>query len=633
MPLSPGDLLAAKYRIEAEIGRGAFGRVYRARDIDLDRVVAIKELHRGQDDLGSTQFSDYVRRFEREARVQARFNHPNIVHVYELLRLADDRLYLVMEYVDGGSLRDYLARRGPLPVDEALRIMAHLLAGLAAVHHNSGDIVHRDIKPSNVLLTKGGQAKLTDFGLAQVGDESMRSGAGQPHPGSPMYMSPEQETTNAYLYPASDVFSAGCVLFELLTGTVYKQAKRRKQGLAALRPDAPEWLAEIVARALARETEARYTDAGEMAAELAAELAAAKTAAANARRAEEEARLAAERKALADAAALTELLAEVETMRRQMNWRALLEAGLKIQLLPSVQEAARVTGLDAFLDGWHLLDDDAYWQSFDYALALSQLDRAGEAMPAQAGLWISRGALRMTRSHQLKTGEWSQALADLDHAISLAPAEARGYYARGSCLHNQRFYTEQGDYERAIADETRAIELDPTRAIYYRGRGASYSNKGDYDRAIADFSKAIELDPQNALYWSNRGSCYHNKKDHDRAIADQTRAIELAPQNAEYWNYRGVSYGSKGDTDRAIADYSKAIELAPQNALYWCNRGIDYHNKKDYDRAIADQTRAIELDPRNGKYYYSRSQTYRAKGDSVRAAADEVKARELGYKA
>ncbi len=264
MPLSPGDLLADKYRIEAEIGRGAFGRVYRTRDITLDRVVAIKELHKGADDLGSIVFNDYVRRFEREARVQARFSHPNIVHVYELLRPADDRLYLVMEYVDGGSLREYLARRGALPVDEAVRIMLDLLAGLAAVHADERDIVHRDIKPSNVLLTRAGQAKLTDFGLAQVGDESMRSGAGQPHPGSPMYMSPEQETTNAYLYPASDVFSAGCVLFELLTGVIYKQARRRKQGLTDLRPDVPQWLAEVVARALAREAEERFSDAEEM---------------------------------------------------------------------------------------------------------------------------------------------------------------------------------------------------------------------------------------------------------------------------------------------------------------------------------------------------------------------------------
>ena len=264
MPLSSGDILSGHYRIEAEIGRGAYGRVYRARDTRLDRPVAIKELAKGVDELGSSIFSDYVRRFEREARVQAGFNHPNIVHVYELIQESADRLYLVMELVDGESLRDLLQRRGQLPIDEAVRITADILAGLAVVHADPRDIVHRDIKPSNVLLTKAGQAKLTDFGLAQVGDESMRSGAGQPHPGTPAYMSPEQETTSAYLYPASDLFSIGCVLFEMLTGTPYKRAKKERKGLAELRTDASPWLVELVTAALVKDPDERPKDGAEM---------------------------------------------------------------------------------------------------------------------------------------------------------------------------------------------------------------------------------------------------------------------------------------------------------------------------------------------------------------------------------
>ena len=264
IPLNPGDLLANHYRIEAEIGRGAYGRVYRARDTRLDRPVAIKELAKGIDDLGSSQFADYARRFEREARVQAGFNHPNIVHVYELIQEGPDQLYLVMEFVDGESLRDYLARRGLLPVDEAVRITSDLLAGLAVVHADPRDIVHRDVKPSNVLLTKDGHAKLADFGLAQVGDESLRFEGGKPHPGTALYMSSEQETTSAYLYPASDLFSVGCVLFEMLTGTPYKRAKKERKGLTELRPDTSPWLSEIVAAALAKDPDDRPANAAEM---------------------------------------------------------------------------------------------------------------------------------------------------------------------------------------------------------------------------------------------------------------------------------------------------------------------------------------------------------------------------------
>ncbi len=265
MPLNPGDMLASHYRIEAEIGRGAYGRVYRARDTNLDRLVAIKELSRGADEIGSSQFSDYVRRFQREARVQAGLNHPNIVQVYELIQEGADQLYLAMEFVDRESLRDYLAKHGPLPMDEIVHITADILTGLAAVHADPRDIVHRDIKPSNVLLTKTGRAKLADFGLAQVGDESLRSGAGQPHPGTPAYMSPEQETTSAYLYPASDLFSVGCVLFEMLTGVTYKGgAKKERKELAELRPDTPKWLVELTKRALAKEADDRPVSAAEM---------------------------------------------------------------------------------------------------------------------------------------------------------------------------------------------------------------------------------------------------------------------------------------------------------------------------------------------------------------------------------
>jgi len=265
--LKPGDYLPnERIRIEAVIGEGAFGVVYRARDETLARTVAVKELRHDAPGMGSTAFDKYVDRFRREAKVQAQFNHPHIVHVYRLLE-QDNTLYLVMELVEGPILRDVLSQRGPLPLEEAVQLTLDLLDALGAVHMHPWDIVHRDIKPSNVLVADG-HAKLTDFGLAQLASESSRSGLGSNHPGTPLYMSPEQERTRAYLKPASDLYSVGCVFFELLTGQVYKKVDDEPGALHRLRPDTPPALAQIVQRATAEDLAQRYRRAVDFAADL-----------------------------------------------------------------------------------------------------------------------------------------------------------------------------------------------------------------------------------------------------------------------------------------------------------------------------------------------------------------------------
>ncbi len=257
MALAPKTLLTNKYRIETVIGQGAYGRVYRARNVDMDHLVAIKELHRGEGELSSELYQDYVRRFKRESKVQAKFNHPHVVHVYDLLELKKGALYLVMECVEGGNLKEYLEKKGALPLPEVIRLGQEILNGLEHVHADGRDIVHRDIKPSNILLTKEGHVKICDFGLAQVGDESMRTMSGGSQPGTPTYMSPEQGTSSDYLTHKSDLFSMGCVLFEMLIGVLYKHAKRNKKSLRDLRPDAPGWLNAIVEQVLSEDIHAR----------------------------------------------------------------------------------------------------------------------------------------------------------------------------------------------------------------------------------------------------------------------------------------------------------------------------------------------------------------------------------------
>lgn len=264
MSFQPDDLILNDcYRIEALVGRGAFAEVYRATHLPLNAVRALKVLRRDVPGLGSTEYSDYHQRFQLEAQLGAQLDRPNVIRIYDFQPF-DKTLVLVMEYASGGSLLELLRtqrqQQAPLPVAEAVRIGTDVAEGLAALHDL--DVVHRDLKPSNILFDAQGRAKVADLGLAQIAHgPSLRSQLSQPlpHPGTPAYMSPEQRTTGDYLTSASDIFTLGVVLFEMLTGRMYRNLPPATRA-RALRPDVPIWLDNALARMLDENPEARPWD-------------------------------------------------------------------------------------------------------------------------------------------------------------------------------------------------------------------------------------------------------------------------------------------------------------------------------------------------------------------------------------
>lgn len=267
MRLEPRELiLTGKYRVERALGRGAFAEVYVARHVALGVERAVKVLAREAPGVGSTVFDDYQARFEVEAQLGARIDHPNVIKIYDFEGEEDAR-YLVMEHAPAGSLADVLKRDGPLAMDEFVRIAEDTAAGLGAIHQEL-QIVHRDIKPSNILLTEDGHAKIGDLGLAQVeGGMSQRSMLGSeavPHPGTPLYMSPEQEREHGYLRFPSDVYGLGCVMFEMLTGKRYKN-QRPGTRVGELRDEVPAWLDDLVADCTGEERYERPWDGNEVA--------------------------------------------------------------------------------------------------------------------------------------------------------------------------------------------------------------------------------------------------------------------------------------------------------------------------------------------------------------------------------
>lgn len=248
------SLVQNRYAIEKMIGEGGLGMVYRAFDTRLKRPVAIKTLKRSVERADPGHFQILEERFVREAEAGSRMgSHPNLVTVHDLLTDTDGTLYLILEYVGGGTLTERIAE-GPLPMADALRLTADAARGLQAAHEKG--LVHRDIKPSNIFIAEDGRAQVGDFGIAQIEHASARTRMTTGHPGTPLYMSPEQSVTTGYVRPLSDQYSLGLVLFEMLVGTAYKRVgKREADRLLGTQPRAVQWL---VSRMLADDPDDRY---------------------------------------------------------------------------------------------------------------------------------------------------------------------------------------------------------------------------------------------------------------------------------------------------------------------------------------------------------------------------------------
>ncbi|MHC4540085.1 MAG: protein kinase domain-containing protein [Planctomycetota bacterium] len=266
----PGNQIGP-FRIEQELGRGGAGVVYLAHDTKLDRSVAIKSLPPEVKDNPKA-----LSRFTREARVLASLNHPNIAAIHEELEEAEGAVYLVLEYVPGQTLAERIAK-GPLKLEEALTIALQIAEAVAAAHEH--DVIHRDLKPGNIKITQEGKVKVLDFGLAKVvGGETTDQQTTITEPGrvigTPAYMSPEQARGKP-TDKRSDIWSFGCVLYEMLTGNVPFKGETISDTLANILQTEPSWetlsestpanIVSLLRRCLEKEPRRRLRDIGDIA--------------------------------------------------------------------------------------------------------------------------------------------------------------------------------------------------------------------------------------------------------------------------------------------------------------------------------------------------------------------------------
>ncbi|MFI0486551.1 Stk1 family PASTA domain-containing Ser/Thr kinase [Actinomadura sp. 9N215] len=268
--MSQPRLLGGRYELDTVIGRGGMAEVYRARDLRLDRVVAVKTL---RSDLARDP--TFQARFRREAQSAASLNHPSVIAVYDTGEdmIGDNSIpYIVMEYVDGSTLRDLLRENRALLPDKALEVTDGILRALDYSHR--GGIVHRDIKPANVMLTRQHEVKVMDFGIARaMADTAATMTQTAQVIGTAQYLSPEQ-ARGERVDARSDIYSTGCVLYELLTGKppftgdspvaiAYQHVREEPVPPSGVDPQIPQWADAIVLKAMAKEPENRYQNATE----------------------------------------------------------------------------------------------------------------------------------------------------------------------------------------------------------------------------------------------------------------------------------------------------------------------------------------------------------------------------------
>lgn len=265
-----GLVLDNRYKIEAAIGNGGMAEVYKGKDLLLDRTVAIKILH--QSFSGD---NDFVERFKREAQAAGKLSHPNIVNMYDV-GYDQGHHYIIMEYVDGETLKDYIKREGRLSIESSTRIAAAIGEGLE--HAHAMGIVHCDIKPHNILITPNGRVKVTDFGIARAINSSATLMYTTSVMGSVHYLSPEQAGGKA-VDGSTDIYSLGVVLYEMLTGRVpyegetaisiaIKHVKEKLTPPTRYNPNIPPLLEGVIMKALEKNKEDRYQSIGDFIADL-----------------------------------------------------------------------------------------------------------------------------------------------------------------------------------------------------------------------------------------------------------------------------------------------------------------------------------------------------------------------------
>jgi tetratricopeptide (TPR) repeat protein len=654
----PGEELGPRFVIEALLGEGGMGRVYKAYDRELDRFVALKVL---QPELASDP--QIIQRFKHELLLASRISHKNILRIHDLSE-ADGVKFITMAFVDGQDLHHILKTERPIPLDRGLKFARQLCEALDAAHAEG--VVHRDFKPHNVLVGKADQVFVSDFGLATSFETAKmgmtRTGA---FVGTPRYMSPEQ-VEGGKIDHRSDLYSLGLVFYELVTGDVpfsgestwqmmYQRVKEKPKDPKLVKPDLPDWVARVVMHCLERDPALRYQTAREILADI------------DANRSPSVPRgvrfsisSGAGRWLIAGGAGLVLGAAIFLAVPATRHLFFKGSGGAVRTGLPPLSEGKfiailpfRVVGADNSLnyvaDGLdealsaklfqlsdiHIASASATAKANDQKIPLPQIAKdlgvnmivhglvqgAGDKLRIVVKLEnMAEDRLQWSQEFTGVSGDLliieDQIYSKLVDVLQTKPAsggasrhpteniEAYDLYLKGK--NSLRGQQDPRNIQAAINFFDQAIKKDNSFALAYAGTADAcrlmYLVKKDSlwsDKALAAAQQAQRLNPGLPEVHFALGSIYTLTGRNAEAITELQEALRLAPNSDEAYRRIGTTYLAAGKGTEAIAAFQKAIEVNP---YYWSNyneMGRAYFQLGQYDKAIAAFRRVAELEPEN----------------------------------
>jgi serine/threonine protein kinase/tetratricopeptide (TPR) repeat protein len=685
--------IMAGYEILGELGRGGMGVVYKARQLGLNRLVALKVVLAGA-------HADEVQlaRFFIEAEAVAGVQHPNIVQIYDV-GSHDDLPYFSLEYVDGGNLAQKLDRK-PQPPKEAARIMDAIVRGVVCAHQRG--IIHRDLKPANVLLTRDGIPKITDFGLAK----RLESDSGQTKSGSlmgtPNYMAPEQAAGNTKeVGPRSDQYALGAMLYEMLTGrpplvgttiaeTLELVQKKEPLPPSRMQPGVPRDLETICLKCLQKEPEKRYSSAESLAEDLGHFLAGEPIRARPVSRAERVWRWCKRNPRVAalstvilvlvltagtalTALAVTHVQQEAAEARRSEDEQRAVEETRQLaqQRLEQVTETIKAGDHKRALDMLR-------WSTpiFAAAPALEDLRTTWGDLRAQVEVYgdyknvldgvrfaLSSGSPRRKQHAQ----EECRNLIELDEQIRTHTGRAVAGLPPLSAEQQQLFredvfetflmaalleteLAKAGDAETRKAAARRSVDwlgradsLLPGMRVVYANRSGCWGTLGNQEADAADKTRAQSITPTAAVdrFW--HGFAHHRRaeaarRDGDvkgeqalyrKEIAEYAAVLQLRPDH--FWAYFNWAncQYELGNWHAALVGYCACVRIRPDFPWVYNNRGTVHLRLGEREEARQDYTRALELDDAYADARANRGIAYFELGKRGEALADLDRAIDL----